>query len=123
MHLTFQPEWQERSRDASSFDDIVGDGWILMSLLPPDRLPLDAEQRAFLRLLNTRIVYITRAKAPGAVTDLDGDATRWFTEHDAELALVRPDFHVFGAVRADLAGVLVDSLRDRLRRYTPKMPT
>ncbi|MFE5328134.1 bifunctional 3-(3-hydroxy-phenyl)propionate/3-hydroxycinnamic acid hydroxylase [Embleya sp. NPDC056575] len=120
--LGVQPRvhWEQRT---GLFDDVVGDGWILMSLLPPDRLPLDAEHHAFLRLLDTRVVHITRAKAPGAVIDLDGDATRWLTEHDAELALVRPDFYVFGAARADLAGVLVDSLRDRLRRYTPKVPT
>ncbi|GAA2094425.1 bifunctional 3-(3-hydroxy-phenyl)propionate/3-hydroxycinnamic acid hydroxylase [Streptomyces albiaxialis] len=103
-------------------DDVVGDGWTLMTTLPPDRLPLDAEQYAFLRLLNVRIVHLTRAGVPGAVIDLDGDATRWLTAHEAELALVRPDFYVFGAARGEEAGGLVDSLRDQLRAYLPETP-
>ncbi|MGW7544183.1 bifunctional 3-(3-hydroxy-phenyl)propionate/3-hydroxycinnamic acid hydroxylase MhpA [Streptomyces sp. NPDC054770] len=99
------------------FDDLVGNGWTLMTAVPPGRLPLDDDQHAFLRTLGARIVHVTRARIPGAVIDMDADATRWLTENNADLALVRPDFYVFGTARADRADVLVDSLRHQMRPH------
>ena len=50
-----------------------------------------------------------------ALTDPDDLHRRWFAEHDATCALVRPDFHLYGtAGGAGGAAALLDDLRAHL---------
>ena len=53
--------------------------------------------------------------APYGVRDVDGRLTAWLSEHEAQAVLVRPDFYVFGSVRAaEELPALLDELRSRL---------
>ncbi len=94
------------------FDDVVGRGFALVSPTGDPAAALDPEARAFFAALGGISAHV----GPGApVEDLNGGYARWFAKHGAEVALVRPDFAVFGAAaqRAS-AGALLSALRERL---------
>jgi 3-(3-hydroxy-phenyl)propionate hydroxylase len=95
------------------FDDVVGRGFALVSPAGDPSAALDPELAAWFTSLGGFAAHV----APGApVDDLGGGYARWFEEHDAAVALMRPDFAVFGTAK-DLAGAgaLVRALRERLR--------
>ena len=102
-----------RSRGVSGrFDDVVGRGFVLAGTEGDPAAALDAEGAAFFASLGGISVHV----APGAaVEDVNGGYARWFRRHGAAVALVRPDFAVFGAA-AQVAGTraLVAALRERL---------
>jgi flavoprotein hydroxylase len=94
------------------FDDVVGRGFVLASPAGDPAAPLDPESAAFFAELGG----ITAHVAPGAaVDDLAGGYARWFARHGAAVALVRPDFAVFGAAeKLEGAEGLVRALRAAL---------
>ena len=94
------------------FDDVVGRGFALVSPAGDPAAALDAESAAWLASLGGLTAHV----APGApVEDANGGYARWFARHAAEVALVRPDFAVFGTA-AGLSGAsaLVRALREKL---------
>jgi flavoprotein hydroxylase len=95
------------------FDDVVGRGFVLASPAGNPAAALDAESAATFASLGGVSAHV----APGAaVEDVNGGYARWFEKHGAAVALVRPDFAVFGAApQLDAASALVAALRDRLR--------
>ncbi|MDL4813273.1 bifunctional 3-(3-hydroxy-phenyl)propionate/3-hydroxycinnamic acid hydroxylase MhpA [Actinomadura opuntiae] len=97
-------------------DDLLGNAWTLLSRKAEPESALNGEQRRLLEVLGTRSVHVTRATMPAdsAAVDLDATYTRWFATLDADVVLVRPDHHVFGAAKADRLGDLVDDLRRQL---------
>jgi hypothetical protein len=92
------------------FDDVVGRGFALVS--PAGEPKLDTELAEWFRSIGGFTAHV----APGApIDDVAGGYARWFAERGVELALVRPDFAVFGAgAQLGDAGALVDALRARL---------
>lgn len=109
------------------FDDTVGRGFVLLTDRPAATL-LDAEQRAFLAALDTRIVHVVPAgtaasdsggfdAVPGDLVAEDTDAV--YLSHlkasGSAAVLVRPDFYAFGGAgdREELS-LLIDDLRTRL---------
>lgn len=94
------------------FDDVVGRGFVLASPLGDPASALDAESAAFFAALGG----ITAHVASGApIEDPNGGYGRWFARHAAAVALVRPDFAVFGTANGlDGASTLVRALRERL---------
>jgi 2-polyprenyl-6-methoxyphenol hydroxylase-like FAD-dependent oxidoreductase len=119
--LAVQPRVHHDGR-TGLFDDIVGTGWTLISRLAVARLGIDDDKLAFLQSLGGQVVHVTRAKAPGAVVDMDAEATRWLDQLDADVVLVRPDFYVYGAARADGAAALLDSLRRQMDPHLVEQP-
>jgi flavoprotein hydroxylase len=104
---------QVRHRGVSSlFDDVVGRGFALVSPLADPGAALDPESGAFFASLGGFTAHV----APGAaVDDANGGYARWFAKHEAAVALVRPDFAVFGtAAGLDGARALVAALREKL---------
>jgi 2-polyprenyl-6-methoxyphenol hydroxylase-like FAD-dependent oxidoreductase len=99
------------------FDDLVGQGWVLMSLSTDPRSVLNAQQLAFLDKLGTKIVQVRAAGEKGEheVVDIDGDYTRFFAQGGFEAILTRPDFYIFGCAPSlrDLA-TLVDELQTQI---------
>jgi flavoprotein hydroxylase len=95
------------------FDDVVGRGFGLVSPAGDPSAALDPELAAWFASVGGFAAHV----APGApVGDLGGGYARWFEKHDAALALMRPDFAVFGTARELAgAGALVRALRERLR--------
>ncbi|MBS1676271.1 MAG: bifunctional 3-(3-hydroxy-phenyl)propionate/3-hydroxycinnamic acid hydroxylase [Actinobacteria bacterium] len=93
-------------------DDLIGPGFVLLSPSGDPALHLGEEAAAIWRCLGGASARI----APGApYDDVDGTYAGWFSRLGIELALVRPDFHVYGTAadvgEADrLVGELARSL-------------
>jgi flavoprotein hydroxylase len=92
------------------FDDLAGRGFALVS--PAGEPRLDPVLAEWFAGIGGFVAHVARG-AP--IEDLGGGYARWFSERGAEVALVRPDFAVFGT-RASLtdAQTLVAALRTRL---------
>jgi 3-(3-hydroxy-phenyl)propionate hydroxylase len=94
------------------FDDVVGRGFALVSPAGDPARALDAASARFFASLGGLTAHVA-AHAP--IEDLRGGYARWFAEHGATVALVRPDFAVFAtAPSLDAAPALVAALRERL---------
>ncbi|MEU6593898.1 bifunctional 3-(3-hydroxy-phenyl)propionate/3-hydroxycinnamic acid hydroxylase [Streptomyces sp. NPDC046881] len=109
------------ARGTGLFDDIVGTGFVLLTTQDAGSGPddvLDAGHRAFLAELGARTVRVLPAGTPpealGAddVVDVDQVYLPYLSEQKATVALVRPDFYLFGTAE-DTSGLpeLVESLR------------
>ena len=98
------------------FDDVVGRGWVLLGADGDPARALGPEQRAFFTSLGGVGAHIGSG---ASLTDLDGRYERFFERGGARVALVRPDFHVFGTAKdpAQASG-LIDALARELASPT-----
>ncbi|QTD95924.1 bifunctional 3-(3-hydroxy-phenyl)propionate/3-hydroxycinnamic acid hydroxylase [Streptomyces cyanogenus] len=105
---------------AGWFDEVVGEGFVLLSA--EDAVAgLSEADREFLRRLGTRLVRVLaqgtdpRTAGEGEVVDTDGVYLPFLAETGSTAVLVRPDYYAFGGA-ADRAGLsrLVDGLRTGL---------
>ncbi|MFF5173667.1 bifunctional 3-(3-hydroxy-phenyl)propionate/3-hydroxycinnamic acid hydroxylase [Micromonospora sp. NPDC000089] len=99
------------------FDDVVGRGFVLLTTEDP-HAALDDDRLSFLAELDAHVV---RLLPPGdapkhGVVDVDNVYHPYLAQFRATSLLVRPDYHVFGAVSGpgDTRD-LVDDLRNQLR--------
>ena len=102
------------------FDDVVGLGFVLVSRSGAALARLGARQQAVLDEIGARRVVIAEsAAARGAeLADLDGKFIPYMEQHGIDTMLIRPDFHLYGAVaQGSDVNVLVDALADDLRRH------
>lgn len=108
----FVQDTVRRENRSGRFDDVVGRGFALVSPAGDPATALDAESARYFASLGGFTAHVG-ARAP--IEDLRGGYARWFAQHGAALALVRPDFAVFGTAPAHSgARALVAALRDRL---------
>ncbi|MFJ8826889.1 bifunctional 3-(3-hydroxy-phenyl)propionate/3-hydroxycinnamic acid hydroxylase [Streptomyces sp. NPDC102467] len=78
------------------FDDVVGGGWQLISRVGDPTESLDDEDASWFWQIGGVVADVSGVRA---LKDLDGAYDRWFTEHECEAFLARPDFYVFAAGR------------------------
>ncbi len=83
------------------FDDIVGRGWHLLSLLGQGK-PLRADQAARLAAAGGRQLTIGPTGSGADVVEEDGAYSGWMTAHGVTQLLVRPDFYI-AATAPDVA--------------------
>jgi 3-(3-hydroxy-phenyl)propionate hydroxylase/flavoprotein hydroxylase len=75
-------------------DDLIGPGFVLLSPSGDPSAHLAAEAAAIWERLGGKSAHV----APGApFDDIDGTYAEWFSRLGIDLALVRPDFHLFAA--------------------------
>jgi 2-polyprenyl-6-methoxyphenol hydroxylase-like FAD-dependent oxidoreductase len=98
------------------FDDVVGRGFVLASPHGDPSCHLDPDLAAWFASIGGIPAHV----APDApIADLEGSYARWFRGAGAGVALVRPDFYVFGtAAELTGAGGLVRELREKLGTRT-----
>lgn len=101
------------------FDDVVGTGFVLLSTTDP-RPALGPARRPALARWGCHLVQVLTATAPAdpaglvLVADTEGVYQEFLKAHGASAVLVRPDYHVFGAVStAAHLPALVDELLRR----------
>ena len=82
------------------FDDVVGRGFVVLGLDADPQDALSASQRRFWQRIGGRLVRIARTGGAGGVHDLEGKYARWFDERGCVAVIVRPDFYVYGGLRA-----------------------
>jgi flavoprotein hydroxylase len=107
-----------RHRDVTGrFDDVVGSGFALVSPAGDPAAALGSEERAFFAALGGFHAHV----GPGApIEDVAGGYARWFAKRGAAVALIRPDFAVFGAASTlEDTGALVGALRKRIEGSRP----
>ena len=78
------------------FDNLVGGGFVLLSLRQDVAAQLDEAQRRFAYALGVKIVALTVQGAKGEVVDSDGAYKRWLEALGCETVLIRPDFYLYG---------------------------
>jgi flavoprotein hydroxylase len=102
-----------RCRGANGrFDDVVGRGFALVSPAGDPAAGLGSELAEWFGSLGGVAAHVA---SDGPVEDLNGGYARWFGERGVAVALMRPDFAVFGAARElEGAAALVRALRERL---------
>ena len=94
------------------FDDVVGSGWCIVAAAGVlDALP--AAQRSAWKAFGGRTATVAGIQIAGALEDVDGTYARWFAAHSCSVAVIRPDWYVYGTARDghELSGLL-----DRLDR-------
>lgn len=95
-------------------DEFLGGGFQLWCLKDPAAY-LSDEARATLDHLGCKVGVFDDASSTHAFEDIDGTYRAFLDNLDAEFAIVRPDFYVFGAAKAQALSALVMDLRVRLR--------
>ncbi|AMU04676.1 MULTISPECIES: bifunctional 3-(3-hydroxy-phenyl)propionate/3-hydroxycinnamic acid hydroxylase [Burkholderia] len=75
------------------FDDLVGGGFVLLSLNSHSMKELSPSQRAFMLFAGVQSVSMEQG---GPVEDVDGSYREWFSTLGCEAVLIRPDFYIFG---------------------------
>jgi flavoprotein hydroxylase len=108
----FVQDLVRRGSAAGLFDDVVGRGFALVSTAGDPGAALDPELAAWFRSLGGFSAHVGEG-AP--IEDSNGGYTRWFERHGVGVALMRPDFALFGAAQGlDGARALVRALRESL---------
>jgi len=93
-------------------DDLLGNGWRILTRHPiPDEL-IDPSGRAVLDALDITLAHVTRGRVPGALLDIDATYDQWFTHTGNEIAIERPDHYLYGAGQTtDLPALLTNLAR------------
>jgi 3-(3-hydroxy-phenyl)propionate hydroxylase len=98
-------------------DEFLGGGFQLWCLKDP-ATHLSDEARATLDRLGCKVGVFGDAASAHALEDIDGTYSAFLDNLDADFAIVRPDFYVFGAVKAVALNALVADLAVRLHSTT-----
>jgi resorcinol 4-hydroxylase (NADPH) len=99
------------------FDDIVGGGWQLVSRAGDPTEPLSAEQVDWFLHIGGAVADMS---CGGPVIDIEGRYHRWFTEHECEVFLARPDFYVFAAGRQRDIAFFITQLQQSLNQVSAR---
>ena len=100
------------------FDDIVGRGWCIVTSDPVALGAITAGQRRAWEEMGGRVAAVTATPndaehLAGAFEDVDGRYGGWFAAHACSVAVVRPDWYLYGTARD---GRELTELLDRIAR-------
>ena len=118
---TYFPQPRVELPDGSTalLDDVLGEGFAVVTR-PGASLAAQREARALAVELGTRWLPVSPAERTGSaradgVVDVEGRLGAWFSQHGADLAVLRPDRYVYGTASGGESGHLQGSLRGRIR--------
>jgi hypothetical protein len=97
------------------FDDVFGSNWQLVSRIGDPLVTLSREDVTWFRQIGGAVADMSDT---GPVVDVDGRYERWFSEHNCDAFLARPDFYVFAAGRHDDIPRFISCLRQTLQPVT-----
>lgn len=102
------------------FDQVVGQGWMLLGYDEDPGDLLDEGQRRQFAALGGQSVCLVRAGGPGVVVDVESTFADWLQAVDAKYVLIRPDFYVALTAKSpeDLRARF-DKVMDRLHVAAP----
>lgn len=114
----FFPQGHVRSKQREGlFDDVVGPGWCIIASEPGVPGALSASQREFWKAIGGRIASVAVPEVADTLEDIDGIYRAWFAAHACSVAVVRPDWYLYGTARkvGDLPALL-EQLRTSMQR-------
>lgn len=76
------------------FDQVAGQGWVLIGQDTDPAAALTASQQERLKALDGRALRLAPAGGTGDVIDAEGTMGRWLASIGARYVLIRPDFYV-----------------------------
>ncbi|WNG23613.1 bifunctional 3-(3-hydroxy-phenyl)propionate/3-hydroxycinnamic acid hydroxylase [Cystobacter fuscus] len=124
----FPQPWVEGAGGRVLLDELLGPGFAV--LVHPDTQ--EASVRAAQVLADSLGARCLRFRAPpsskvrpGEVVDSEGALEAWFQQHQVEIAVLRPDRYLFGAVRGTHLAWLASALRRRVHgplRFVEPLP-
>jgi 2-polyprenyl-6-methoxyphenol hydroxylase-like FAD-dependent oxidoreductase len=79
------------------FDDVVGDGWCIVAREPQVVASLTCAQREFWQSIGGRTVILGQSTSD--LYDIDEVYASWFATSSCSVAVVRPDWYVYGTAR------------------------
>lgn len=100
------------------FDNLLGNGWVVLSMNENPAEYLDDKQKALLEKLDAKIIAI-KPKGEGSeddVVDAEGKYEAYFKENNIEVIVARPDFYVYAGVEK------YDNLNDVLSELESQLP-
>ena len=116
----FFPQGRVRSDGREGrFDDVVGAGWCVVAADPSALAALGVGERDFWTSIGGKLAVVGAVGAPDVLADLDGTYGAWFAAHDCAVAVVRPDWYVYGT--AD-DGAQLSVLLGRMARTLAEAP-
>lgn len=117
--LSFQSQVSYQGK-TGLFDDLFGNGWMIISPVDNPKKVLNENQIQFLENLGTEFIEISDKLKSGnnIAVDIDGKYKEYFNQTGLEALVVRPDFYLFGGT-AQLAELptLVEDLSKQLEKY------
>jgi hypothetical protein len=116
----FFPQGHVRSNGREGlFDDIVGPGWCILACEPDVLEALTFSHRKAWKAIGGRIATVAVPNTAGALEDVDGLYHAWFATHSCSVAVVRPDWYLYGTARD---GRELTTLLDRLAQSLRRQP-
>ena len=90
------------------FDDVAGDGFLIVSRGEKPQAALSSEDKNFWQLIGGRFAHFDTAT--GGLVDVDGVYRQLMDEYGCDVLLKRPDYYLFGACRTakDLPALIGD---------------
>jgi 2-polyprenyl-6-methoxyphenol hydroxylase-like FAD-dependent oxidoreductase len=113
----FPQGWVKLGARTGLFDDVVGDGWCIVARKPEVFAGLTSAQREFWKSIGGRAVIL--GQSPGDLHDVNDVYASWFATFSCSVAVVRPDWYVYGLANdhTELGGML-----ERLARSLQPSP-
>jgi 2-polyprenyl-6-methoxyphenol hydroxylase-like FAD-dependent oxidoreductase len=111
----FFPQGRVRAHGRTAlFDDFVGPGWCIIATDPAVLESVSPSHRERWKALGGRIAVIADTGAD-ALEDLDETYAKWFAAHNCSVAVVRPDWYLYGTANSgDELTALLDRLANKL---------
>jgi FAD binding domain-containing protein len=104
------------------FDDVVGPGWCIVTCEPELLKGLATSERDAWLAFGGKSMAVTVSQSDGSLEDLDGTYRSWFADHACSVAVVRPDWYLYGTAKSSRELTdLLDQLRHSLRRQPAYM--
>ncbi len=106
------PQGRVRSGErAGLFDDVVGPGWCIVAADPGVLDGLTQAHRDGWESIGGRVATFVRSETGPGLRDEDGCYAAWFAHHRCSVAVVRPDWYLYGTAEG---GEHLCGLLDRL---------
>lgn len=112
-----QPQVAVAERGTLPLDDVLGNRFVVLCTADVSE-PVRQSAEALARELGGALLRVLPADrvseaGPGIVVDVEGKLAAWFTQYQADTALLRPDRYVYGASR----GTAIEKLREQIRPF------
>jgi 2-polyprenyl-6-methoxyphenol hydroxylase-like FAD-dependent oxidoreductase len=94
----FFPQGRVSTEDrVAHFDDVVGEGWCIVTRAPQMLTNLTQAQRVFWQSIEGRVAIL--GESARDLHDVDDVYAAWFATSSCAAAVVRPDWYVYGTAR------------------------